>query len=366
MPRKIVGNFKVEYLQILDEKGKVDKNLEPQIPDADLKKMYEVMLLARMADAKSVNLQRTGRLATFAPSSGQEAAQVASAILLKETDWMVPAFREQPALLMRGLPLNKIFQWMKGIEEAMQGDPKTARTLPVSIPVGSQMVHATGIAYAIKLDKKKDVVLTYFGDGATSEGEFHGALNFAGVWQAPVIFLCQNNQWAISMPREKQTHAKTLAQKAIAAGFEGIQVDGNDVLAVYVATKQAIEKARAGKGPTLIEAVTYRQLMHTTADDPKKYRKPEEEEYWMKRDPIPRYEKYLKSKKLWTEKYKKQLEEKLQKEIEEAAEKMDEEVKKLKKPENIFNYVYAEMDSNLKEQLDYLKEILNEKEQGAE
>ena len=237
-------------------------------------------------------------------------------------------------------------------------EEKPHNDLPVSVPVSSQVLHAVGIAWAIKYRQKDDVAMTFMGDGGTSEGDFHEGLNFAGVFQAPVIFVCQNNQWAISVPRSKQTRSKTLAQKAIAYGMPGIQVDGNDILAVYVAAKEAIDRARAGDGPTLIENETYRMMMHTTADDPKRYRQEKDVEAWKKRDPIIRFQKYLTDKGLLSDKKINDLEEEVKAEIQKAVENAEAMMKKSGDPMTMFEHAYAELSPYVELQRTELKEEL--------
>jgi TPP-dependent pyruvate/acetoin dehydrogenase alpha subunit len=234
--------------------------------------------------------------------------------------------------------------------------PKDQRDLPVNIPVASQLPHAVGLAMAAKIRHDPCAVLVYFGDGATSEGDFHEACNFAGVFQVPVVFLCQNNHYAISVPRERQTRARTLAQKAIAYGFDGIQVDGNDLLAVYVATRDALARAKAGKGPTLIECVTYRLSMHTTADDPSRYRQKAEEEEWQKHDPIPRFRGYLQGKGLWDEAWQAELEREVDAEIRRAVEEA--EADREFDPADMLDYVFATKPPYLKAQQEELRAAL--------
>jgi pyruvate dehydrogenase E1 component alpha subunit len=232
--------------------------------------------------------------------------------------------------------------------------------LPVAIPVSSQIPHAVGIAWGMKYRKKNDVVMTFFGDGGTSEGDFHEGMNLASVYQAPVVFVCQNNQWAISVPRSRQTHSRTIAQKALAYDMPGIQVDGNDILAVYCAAKEAVDRARSGGGPSLIECVTYRMMMHTTADDPKRYRKEEEVEGWRKRDPILRFQKYLKDKGLLSDEKIGELEDRIKAEIQQAVEHAEELMKKYSDPLHMFEHAYSEMPPHLKEQKEELKSELAE------
>jgi TPP-dependent pyruvate/acetoin dehydrogenase alpha subunit len=237
---------------------------------------------------------------------------------------------------------------------------KEGNDLPVAVPVSSQVPHAVGIAWGIKYRGKKDVAMTFFGDGGTSQGDFHEGMNFAGVYQIPVVFVCQNNHWAISVPRSRQTHSKTIAQKAIAYDIPGIQVDGNDILAVYSAAKEAVDRARSGGGPSMIECVTYRMMMHTTADDPKRYRKNEEVEDWKKRDPLDRFQKYLKDKKLLSDQKIEELEKEIKDEIQKAVEHAEELMKKYSDPLQMFEHVYAEMPPYLKEQREEFKKEQSE------
>ena len=301
MPRTLLEpRFQVEYLSILDSDGNLDASLEPDIPVDDLKRLYRGMLLGRRLDERMIRLQRQGRIGTFAPIKGQEASQVGAVVTLRPSDWMVPSFRETAAMVWRGWPIEKLLMFFSGYLEGGQPAPGQ-NDLPVTIPVATQLPHAVGLAYAAQYRGDDAVVMAFCGDGATSEGDFHEALNFAGVWHVPVVFVVQNNQWAISVPLKKQTHSRTLAQKALAYGLPGLQVDGNDVLAVYVACREAVERARAGDGPTLIECVTYRLGVHTTADDPTKYRSAEEVAAWERKDPLTRFAAYLQKKDLLDE-----------------------------------------------------------------
>src|SRR5688572_2458795 len=298
MPRTpLEPRFQVEYLSILDSGGSVDAALDPRLPPDELKRLYRAMVLGRRLDERMVRLQRQGRIGTFAPIKGQEAAQLGSVATLRPTDWMVPSFRETAAMLWRGWPIEKLLLYFAGYLEGGQPAPEQ-RDLPIAIPVATQLPHAVGLAYAAQYRGDDVVTMVYFGDGATSEGDFHEAMNFAGVWHVPVVFVCQNNQWAISVPLKKQTHSRTIAQKALAYGFPGVQVDGNDLLAVHAASRDAVARARAGDGPTLIECVTYRLSMHTTADDPTKYRSEEEVAAWERKDPLTRLRAYMEKKGL--------------------------------------------------------------------
>jgi pyruvate dehydrogenase E1 component alpha subunit len=360
MPRnKVDLPYHVEYLSILDEEGRLDEALEPKIPDDLLLKLYRAMVLGRRFDERVLSLQRQGRIGTFAPTSGQEASQLGAAAVLEPSDFMVPSFRETVAQIYRGVPTEAVILGFGGYNEAALL-AKEGNDLPNSVPVGSQVLHAVGIAWGIKYRKKKNVAMTFFGDGGTSEGDFHEGMNFAGVFQVPAIFVCQNNQWAISVPRSKQTRSKTLAQKALAYGMPGIQVDGNDILAVYAAAKEAADRARAGQGPSMIECETYRMMMHTTADDPKRYRKDEEVEGWKKKDPIQRFQKYLKNKSLLSDQKVEELEAQVKEEIQKAVEHAEELMKKYSDPLHMFEHVYAEMPPHLKAQREELKRELAE------
>jgi len=351
--RKIIEKFSIEYLQILNENGRCDKRLTPSLNKKQIKKMYEYMVLTRVFDDKALKLQRQGRLGTYAPTRGQEASQIGSAFAIQDGDMVFPAFRENGVYLLRGMPMDLLFQFWKGDERGMN-IPKNVNMFPVAITVGAQPLHAVGYSIALKYKKKKSAVVTYFGDGATSEGDFHEAMNFAGVFKAPCVFICQNNQYAISVPVEEQTASKTLAQKAIAYGFEGIKVDGNDVFAVYKATFDALKKARNGKGPTLIECYTYRIGDHTTSDDAKKYRKESEVKKWELKDPILRLKKYMKTMKMFSEKYENEVLKSAERSVENAVAKAESTARL--KPENIFDYTYASLTEELKEQREQIKQ----------
>ncbi|MGQ9646643.1 MAG: pyruvate dehydrogenase (acetyl-transferring) E1 component subunit alpha [Thermodesulfobacteriota bacterium] len=347
--------LKGKMFQILRPDGTLQPDKSPPISDQETLALYQKMTLIRLADQRCLSLQRQGRFGTYAPIWGQEACQVASASVLKKGDWVFPAFREIGAALIMGIPLKNFLLYWMGDEMGSRA-PEGINFMPISIPVGSQTLHAVGAAWAAKLKGDQAVALVYFGDGATSEGDFHEAMNFAGVFKAPVIFFCQNNQYAISVPRSIQTASKTLAQKAIAYGFDGIQVDGNDLFGVMVATREAVEKARSGGGPTLIEGVTFRFGPHTTADDPTKYRTEKEIERWKTLDPIVRLRLYLKEKGLWNEEIEQRIAEEAQKEIDQAVK--DAEAVPPPTVEDLFKYVFAQMTGPLREQLEYLKTTL--------
>jgi len=344
MPRiTLEPRFQVEYLSVLDSDGNLDTALEPKLSENDLKALYRAMLLGRRLDERMVRLQRQGRVGTFAPIKGQEASQIGSAFTLRPSDWMVPSFRETAAMVWRGWPIDKLLHFFAGRLEGGQPAPDQ-HDLPITIPVATQLPHAVGLAYAVQYRGDDAVVMAYFGDGATSEGDFHEAMNFAGVWHVPVVFVCQNNQWAISVPLKKQTHSRTIAQKALAYGLPGLQVDGNDVLAVYAAAREAVDRARAGDGPTLIECATYRLGVHTTADDPTKYRAEEEVRMWEQKDPLTRFRIYLEKRDL----LEAGLEQRVDDEIAQAVRRF--EAAPPADPLTMFDHVYAELPPDLKAQ----------------
>jgi pyruvate dehydrogenase E1 component subunit alpha len=348
MPRKKIDipEHYVEYLSILDEEGRLDKGLEPDAPDELWLKLHRAMVLGRRFDERMLSLQRQGRIGTFAPVTGQEASQLGAVAPLRPSDWIAPSFRETAAQLWRGTPMESVLLIFGGFPEGAQGDA-ASNDLPVSVPVGSQVLHAVGLAWSIQYRGKDDMAMAFFGDGATSEGDFHEGLNFAGVYRLPAVFICQNNQWAISVPRKSQTRSHTLAQKALAYGMPGIQVDGNDILAVYAAAREAVDRARSGGGPTLIECVTYRMMMHTTADDPKRYRTEDEVQGWRKRDPIIRFQKYLSDKKLLAPDGIEALETEIQAEIQGAVDRAEAVMKTGGHPLDMFDHAYAEMPPHL-------------------
>ena len=348
MVKKVVANFSVEYLQVMDENGEIDESLMPNLSNKQIKEMYELIILMRTFDDKSFSLQRQGRIGTYIQFKGQEASQCGSAYALEDKDWMFPMYRSGAALIVRKHPMHMILQYNGGDIRGLKCDGNI-KNFPICIPVGTQTPHAVGCAWASKLKGEKVVSLVYTGEGGTSRGDFHDALNFAGLNKVPCIIVVENNQYAISVPRKKQTASETFAQKAIAYGIKGIQVDGNDIFAVYKATKEAVDDARAGKGPTLIENVTYRRADHSTSDDAKKYRSDKEVQEWAKKDPILRLERYMKAAKLLDEKYRKEV-------IAKAKEKVEKEVEIYENlsaptPKDMFDNTYAEYTPKLQEEI---------------
>jgi pyruvate dehydrogenase E1 component subunit alpha len=347
--------LKGERLQILSEDGRAKPGLEPDLAGPTLRTIYARLVLTRAADTKALKLQRQGRLGTFASSRGHEACQVGTASALDPGDWLFPYFRDFGTYLTLGYPLADYYHFWMGNEAGLR-TPDGLNIYPLAIPVASQIVHAVGAGMAANYRKLRLAVVTTFGDGATSEGDFHEAMNFAGVFKTPNVFVCYDNQFAISVPRTRQTASATIAQKAIAYGFRGVQVDGNDVLAVRAAVGEAAATARSGGGPTLVEAFTYRLGDHTTSDDAARYRAKDEVAAWEKRDPILRFQAYLKAKGLWDEAYEKTVQDEASAAVEKAVEAA--EARPPAAVEDLFAYTYAAMPPSLKEQLGELQASL--------
>lgn len=304
MPRRTVYHGEVEWMQILDESGQLDAALAANtLSDPDIQILYQQMMICREFDETAFKLQRSGRMGTFPQNKGQEATTLGAArALRKGVDYIVPYYRENPALFLHGLPMHQmLLHWMG--DERGNKIPRELGIHPMSVAIGTQALHAVGIAWAFKLRKEQRVVLTFFGDGATSTGDFHEAMNFASVYKVPLVFCCINNQWAISVPNSRQTGSRTFAQKALAYDIPTIQVDGNDIFAVYKAHHDAIERAREGGGASFIEALTYRLGDHTTADDARRYRPIADLEAAQLRDPLVRMRRYLESKQLWNDEH---------------------------------------------------------------
>lgn len=348
-----------KMLRIIDNNGKVvNPELMPELDDETIVKAYKEMLFERVADEMAVSYQRQGRMYTFPPNQGQEAIHIAAGMNMKENDWLVPAFREMGVMLARGVTMKEIFLYYNGNEQGSNFQ-NAKNVLPIAISIGTQYQHAAGIGYSIKYQGLKDVVFPFIGDGGTSTGDFYEALNFATVWGVPVVFTVQNNQYAISVPVSKQTKSINLAVKSVATGMKGIKVDGNDFFAMYLAYKEASEHARSGKGPVLIEALTYRRGAHTTSDDPTKYRTKEEEIEWGLSDPLIRLKKYMDDKGIWKEN-----------EEELIAKKKKEVDKEFLEAENftpyplsdVFDFMYVDMPEDLKRQKAEYEEFLNWKE----
>ncbi len=355
MPRKKIElENHVESLSILDADGNADESLVPKLEPAEMRKLLRGMLLARRYDERMLKLQRQGRIGTYGPALGQEAASLGPAYVLSKNDWMIPSFREPAGMLYRGWPMDKLILWWGG-NETGSSVPEGIRDTPICVPVASQCLYGAGVAWGCKLRGDGTVALCFVGDGGTSEGDFHEAMNVAGAFNLPLVCVIQNNQWAISLPRKKQTASSTLAQKALAYGFNGIQVDGNDIFAVLTAAGEAVDRARRGGGPTLIEAVTYRLGVHTTADDPKKYRTEDEVEAWKCRDPLARYYKYLKKHGILDDKARDMMEEEIAEEITAAVEKAERYEPDVLEP---WRYCFATMPNFLEGQLEEFQAYL--------
>jgi len=343
--------------QVLDEDGQVRADATvPNLSDETFVAMFREMKLARHLDERAVSLQRQGRMGTYPPLAGQEGAQVGSTHALRDDDWIVDQYREHGAVVVRGLEPEYLLYW-KGHEVGNEW-LASRNIFPLNISIASHLPHATGMAWAARLQGDDSVVCCHFGDGATSEGDFHEALNFAGVFDAPALFFCNNNQYAISVPREEQTASATIAQKADAYGFDGVRVDGMDPLAVYQVTKEAVEKARDPEDgelrPTLVEAEMYRYGAHTTADDPSKYRDDAEVDRWRERDPIPRMERFLRDRDLLDDERIDDIEARNRERVAdliEGAEAYEPDV------DDWFEHAYAEQTPRVREAREYLRDL---------
>ncbi|MFH1853449.1 MAG: pyruvate dehydrogenase (acetyl-transferring) E1 component subunit alpha [Candidatus Neomarinimicrobiota bacterium] len=349
--------LKFKQFQIMDDEGRiVNPDWLPDLSDEQLLDAYKFMHYARTVDLQAVSYQRQGRMYTYPPNLGQEAIGTAAGFVMRPEDWLVPAFRELSAWLLKGATLNDIFLYWGGNEEGslFSGAPNF---LPSSVPIASQLIHAVGIGYAMNYLKKTGVAFAFVGDGGTSQGDFHEALNLGGVWKSPVVFIIQNNQYAISVPVAKQTAAKSLAIKATAYGIDGIQVDGNDYFAMYRTLTEAAEHARSGQGPVLVEAVTFRSGAHTTSDDPSLYRTAEEEEKWRLRDPLLRLGKHLIGRKLWEPGQDEELVNRYKQEIDQAFSEYEKSPEY--KLEDVFKYHYRDLPDDLKRQQAEMERFLN-------
>ena len=340
-----VASFAINHTRFLDPAGQPVGELPALAQDRDaLVALYRGMVLTRRFDAKAIALQRTGRLGTYASSLGQEAVTVGLAQAMRAEDVLLPSYRETGAQICRGVTLTELLLYWGGDERGSdwagpRGD------FPVSVPIASQCLHATGVAYAFKLRREPRVAVCVCGDGATSNGAFYEAINFAGAWRVPAVFVVNNNQWAISMPRSAQTATATLAQKAIAAGIPGEQVDGNDVIAVRHLVGRAIERARSGEGPGVVEALTYRMSDHTTADDAARYRAGEAVSAEWANDPIARLRAFLGASGAWTKSDEERLIDEINREIDAAVEQYL--ATPGQPPEAMFDHLYAELPAAL-------------------
>ena len=356
-PPKIVKTFHVDSIQILDDQGNTHDGVQiPSIDDQRLKQIYEQMKFLRTFDTKAVSLQRQGRMGAYSEFKGQEAIQVGIALSLKKEDWLFPTYRDSAAIIARGVPPEYILRYWSGDEEG-ENFPEGINVFPIAIPVASQIPHAVGGAWALKHRAQNAATLVTIGDGGTSKADFYEGMNLAGVFNLPVVCVIQNNQYAISLPRAYQTHTATLAQKGFAFGIEAIQVDGNDLLGVYQVLSRAVEKARKGGGPTIVEAITYRLGHHTTATGDEPYRSGEEIEKWKHRDPIERLRRFLANRNLWNDQYESEVEQRVKQKIDEAVRKF--EAFPRPKPEDMFRFTYAEEPAKLRAEEEILLNSLS-------
>ncbi|WP_435333705.1 thiamine pyrophosphate-dependent dehydrogenase E1 component subunit alpha [Haloarchaeobius sp. TZWWS8] len=319
--------------------------------------LYRDMVRARRFDERALSLQRRGWMSGYPPYKGQEASQVGAAHAMADTDWLFPTYRSNGMQIARDVPMSDILLFRRGRAEYDSGHE--VPVFPQAVPIATQIPHAAGAGMAINYEDDDCAALCYFGDGATSEGDFHEGLNFAGVFDAPVVFFCENNNWAISLPRRKQTAADSIAAKAEAYGMMGGQVDGNDPLAVREFVQSALESARDGE-PVLVESLTYRQGAHTTSDDPSRYRGDEDDDLpeWRTADPLERYEEYLREQGVITDEYVETIYEEADEELSEAVERA--EAKEPADPVEVFDSVYAEMPKKLRDQHGWLEGFLED------
>ncbi|MBG7088712.1 pyruvate dehydrogenase (acetyl-transferring) E1 component subunit alpha [Pseudomonas aeruginosa] len=354
------------FTRYLDSDGRPLGELPAWAGDSDaLVGLYRQMLLTRLFDQKAVALQRTGRIGTYAPTLGQEAIGVAIGSQMRAEDVLVPYYRDTAVQLMRGVRMEDILLYWGGDERGSDyAEPLAAQDFPICVPIATQALHACGVASAFRIRGEHRVAVTTCGDGATRKGDFLEALNVAGAWQLPVLFVVNNNQWAISVPRRIQCGAPTLAEKAVGAGFPGEQVDGNDVLAVAERVRAALERARQGKGPTLLECISYRLCDHTTADDASRYRSAEEVNQAWREEPIKRLRAFLAGRGQWDEEREQALVGECQARVQEAVERF--ETFAAQAPQALFEHVYARWPAVLEEQREQLLERAARRQGGAE
>ncbi|MBB6454959.1 pyruvate dehydrogenase E1 component alpha subunit [Salirhabdus euzebyi] len=343
-----------EIFQILNEEGEiVNEDAMPDLSDDELKELMRRMVYTRVLDQRSIALNRQGRLGFYAPTAGQEASQLGSHFATEKEDFILPAYRDVPQLIWHGLPLYQAFLFSRGHYHGNQM-PEGVNALSPQIIIGAQIIQAAGVAMGIQKRGEKAIAITYTGDGGASQGDFYEGMNFAGAYKSPAVFVVQNNHFAISVPVEKQSAAKTIAQKAVAVGIPGIRVDGMDVLAVYKAVRDARERAINGEGPSLIETVTYRYGPHTMAgDDPTRYRTEDLDNEWEKKDPLVRFRKLLEKKGLWSEEEETKVIDQAKEEVKAAIKKADGIEKQ--KVTDLMSIMYEELPANLQEQMEEYK-----------
>jgi len=356
--------MELPLLVALRDDGSVDPDLDPKFDAETLRLLFRKMVFLRALDEKAIHLQRSGRIGFYIGAAGQEAAEIGSGFALQPGDWLFPSYRDQGVALLHGYPLSALVAQLfgnsadatKGRQMPNHWCDRSARVVSVSSPVATQLPQSVGAAYAAKTRGEKNAFIAYFGDGGSSTGEFHVAMNFAGVFATPNVFFCSNNQYAISVPVSKQTASGSIAGKAAAYGIQGVRVDGNDVLAVYRVTRDALERARAGGGPTLIEAVTYRMGAHSTSDDPARYRSGEEVEAWRRKDPVARFAGHLRRLGLLDEAAEEAAAVEAREEIRRAVAAC--ETAPPVPPESLVEDVYAEMPWHLSEQREWIRKTV--------
>jgi len=352
---KIAGRFEVAYYQYLDETSQVIDSLPAFTKDPqELIKVYRLMVLIRLFDQKAIALQRTGKLGTYPSTRGQEAVFIGMGAALAPNDIFVPYYRDLGVLIQHGAKLSDILLFWGG-DERGNCFAKNTQNFPYSVPVGSQSLYAAGAAYALKYQGKKQAVLCTCGDGASSQGDFYEAINVAGIWNLPLVIAICNNQWAISVPRNRQTAAQTLAQKAIAAGIDGEQVDGNDVIAIRERTTLALQRAREEHKPSVLELICYRQSDHTTADDASRYEAKNQREQAWEKEPVGRLRRYLEAQQLWSEQEETQLTADCAAQIEAAVQEYTQQPPPV--PESMFDYLYAKLPKSYMDQRDCLEQL---------
>jgi 2-oxoisovalerate dehydrogenase E1 component alpha subunit len=350
------GTLPDDVVRVLRDDHTLDPSQDHGLSDETAVRLYEQMVLVRTLDERLVTLQRQGRIGFHIGSLGEEAAILGSAAAMRPKDWIFPCYREFGAALWRGLALDAYVDNMFG----NAGDPAKGRQMPdhytaraarfgsISSPIGTQITQAVGFSWAAKMKKDDLAALVYFGEGATSSSEFHNGANFAGVFKTPTVLFCRNNGWAISVPVERQTASATFADKAVAYGIRGVRCDGNDLWAVYKVVREAVARAAAGEGATLVEAITYRLSGHSTSDDPKAYRKDDVVEVWRRRDPVLRARRYLEGRGLWSDGKQSELEASVDARIKAAVAQA--EAKPPPPLESMFDDVFAELPWHLREQ----------------
>ncbi|MBK8099770.1 MAG: pyruvate dehydrogenase (acetyl-transferring) E1 component subunit alpha [Planctomycetes bacterium] len=361
-----------ELVTIIEQDGKAQKGKDPALPAAELQRLYRLMVTTRVMDDRGLAMQRQGRIGFYLQSTGQEGSHLGAAYALKASDWLFPAYRQPGILLLRGIdPEQIVSEWIgndgdtsKGRQMPVHYSFRQANFVSISSPIGTQLSQAAGAGMAARIRGDDTVFMTFCGDGGTSSNDFHCGLNFAAVYKAPVVFVVENNGWAISVPCSKQTASESMAIKAQAYGMPGVRVDGNDVLAVYRVCKEAVERARRGDGPTLVESVTYRMASHSSSDDAARYRDAKEYEAWKKKDPIARFQLYLQQKKLWTEQFETEV-------VEGAKAAIQDAVKKAEARSNpavgtLFDDVYMNLTPQLKEQKAELLDLVQKGGVGAD